>query len=176
MFQNEKKLCLAKEDRSKKGSIDEKCKPIIALLNKNENYYTTSSCSGRAYLWTGEKKNQSQWYNVTHDLIDDSFFTISTPGVVWIRVEPFILHVACKDMDAVETLLQAAQLVYKKSSLLSIPKRIVEIRGSEYIEMPFQKDNIPFFTNLPELQNIINQKLTKIFSRIKELEKKIEKI
>ena len=49
-FQNDKKTYLEKSDLSKKSSIDEKIFILANLINEQENYYTTSSCSGRAYI------------------------------------------------------------------------------------------------------------------------------
>lgn len=38
-------------DLSPKGSVDVKCLPVIDLLNKCDEYVTTSSCSGRIALF-----------------------------------------------------------------------------------------------------------------------------
>ena len=57
-FDNEKKLCLSKRDKSKKRTIDKGIKPLIDLLNSMEDYYTTSSCSGRILLI--EKKTDNK--------------------------------------------------------------------------------------------------------------------
>ena len=37
-------------DKSMKGSIDPKIVPLCEIINRHENYVTTSSCSGRVYL------------------------------------------------------------------------------------------------------------------------------
>ncbi len=49
-FEKEKKDCLSKIDKSKKGSIDKKIKELVDLINSLKDYYTTSSCSGRILL------------------------------------------------------------------------------------------------------------------------------
>src|SRR5437764_14316521 len=41
----------AKSDKSPKGSIDELMLPLINLLNKHNDYVTTSSCSGRIAVY-----------------------------------------------------------------------------------------------------------------------------
>ncbi|MCK5108013.1 MAG: hypothetical protein KAQ83_04765, partial [Nanoarchaeota archaeon] len=46
-FLNRKKVVLSKMDKSSKGSIDEKIKKICDIINEKEEYFTTSSCSGR---------------------------------------------------------------------------------------------------------------------------------
>lgn len=35
------------EDASRKSSIDARIKPLVDSINKSDNYFTTSSCSGR---------------------------------------------------------------------------------------------------------------------------------
>ena len=181
-FDNEKKTFLEKGDRSKKGSIDARVIPILNILNVHPDYYTTSSCSGRVYLWRGSgKKNETEWLKVSHELIDDDFFIIdNADGLVWLRVEPFILHVACRDLAAVHRLLTIVRTQYKKSCLLSLGKKLViEIRGSEFVEMPlYQDDRMLFSGELSFLTGMVNKKLTAIFSglerfaRLTEIEMK----
>jgi len=172
-FENEKKTFLGKFDQSKKGSIDEKCLSIIEVINKQDDYYTTPSCSGRVYLWRGDgKKNNTEWLKVSHDLVDYDFLNVGEEGLIWLRVEPFILHVACKDLTAANKFLSLAQKVYKKSTLLSISNKIiVEIRGSEFMEMPLYLDGKVLFNgDINWLTELVNSKLDKIFSRIKTFE------
>ena len=218
-FMNNKKTFLAKVDQSKKGSIDARVTPLLDTINKKADYYTTSSCSGRVYLWKGtEKKSEMEWLRVSHDLIDEDFvkiglggpsvnrpmacslsltaqpnfehasipkiisvllanhhslewwntprFNIEKSGVVWLRLEPFILHVACKDLECASAFLEKARRVYKKSSLLSTGSKImVEVRGSEFIEMPLYKDGKLLFCGDKEwLRKMINTKLQKIWA------------
>ena len=51
-FDREKREFLDKTDLSKKGSIDTPIVDLINLINSSDNYYTTSSCSGRAIIVT----------------------------------------------------------------------------------------------------------------------------
>ncbi|KNH04211.1 tRNA wybutosine-synthesizing protein [Perkinsela sp. CCAP 1560/4] len=72
------------KDLSKKGTVDERCLPIMEVLNKAvvpkssqqesaENhcgdFVTTSSCSGRILLWTGGNKSAGKWIFCSHDLV-----------------------------------------------------------------------------------------------------------
>lgn len=45
-----KKQCLKKLDLSKKGSVDEAIAHVVSLINSREEFFTTSSCSGRVIL------------------------------------------------------------------------------------------------------------------------------
>lgn len=51
-FKNIKKQILEASDLSKKGSIDEPVRDLVNYINELDDYVTTSSCSGRAILYT----------------------------------------------------------------------------------------------------------------------------
>ncbi len=177
-FPNEKKTYLSKQDKSKKGDIDEKVIPLLEIINAKDDYYTTSSCSGRVYLWTGTgKKNETKWINVSHELIDEEFFTIpESKGLVWLRVEAFILHVACKDLNAANQLLEKAKQIYKKSCLLSASNKIlVEIKGSELVEMPLYLDGkLLYQGELKWLVQLVNEKLRRMGEGREKLKKVVQ--
>lgn len=166
-FANNKKTHLTKADKSKKGGIDEKVIPLLETINTLPNYYTTSSCSGRVYLWKGTgKKSETQWLRMSHDLIDENFFECEDKNeVIWLRLEALILHIACKDLGAANALLEKTRTFYKKSCILSASSKIiVEVRGSEFIEMPLYKDGELLFSGDFEwLKEIINKKLEKMW-------------
>ncbi len=172
-FLNDKKTFLAKSDKSKKGSVDERLLPLINLINSKDHYYTTSSCSGRIYLWQGSgKKNETEWLKVSHELIRDDFFECGQMGLVWLRMEGAILHIACKDMDSANKLLEAVKMVCKKSGLLSASNKIiVEIRSSEFVEMPLYLDGKLLFSGeLSWLMDLLNQKLKQTWERMRKVE------
>ncbi len=146
--------------------MDEKVIPLVQLLNRLPDYYTTSSCSGRVYLWKGTgKKNQTQWLKVSHELITADFLDSDDKvGLIWLRLEPLILHVACKDLAAANTLLELVRRLYKKSCLLSIQNKIiVEVRGSEFMEMPLYLNGTRLFAGEKGwLVEVVNEKLKKM--------------
>jgi len=174
-FVNEKKTYLAKADKSKKGDIDTKIISLLGIINALPDYYTTSSCSGRAYLWKGTgKKSETQWIKVSHDLIEDDFFVCDEEKeVVWLRLEGAILHIACKDLGTANALLEKARKFYKKSCILSASNKIiVEIRGSEFMEMPFYKDGELLFSgDVRWLKDLINSKLEKMWADMEKFRK-----
>ena len=166
-FLNDKKTFLAKQDKSKKGEMDEKIVPLLQHINRHSDYYTTSSCSGRVCLWKGTgKKNETIWLKVSHELIMEDFLDSDDKvGLIWLRLEPLILHVACKDLAAANTFLELMRRLYKKSCLLSIQNKIiVEVRGSEFMEMPLYQDGKKLFAGDREwLVELINEKLEKMW-------------
>ena len=51
-FEKQKIACLSQVDMSKKGSIDDQIVDLIKYINAKENYFTTSSCSGRISVFS----------------------------------------------------------------------------------------------------------------------------
>lgn len=47
VFDVQKEACLSAVDMSRKGSIDEPILDLVSFINNQQNYFTTSSCSGR---------------------------------------------------------------------------------------------------------------------------------
>lgn len=138
-FENLKKNILEKEDKSKIGEVDKEIKELVDKINSSEDYFTTSSCSGRIVLQTGDKKTEIAWVKVSHDEVDlDWVKSTELPEkVLWFRMEPVILHVACRNIEKAQELLDKAQPIFKKSFIQTTRNKIlVEIKGSEYIETP----------------------------------------
>lgn len=198
-FLQQQQSALNKPDKSKKGKVDEKIQPLLELINRYSPYYTTSSCSGRIVLWRGSgKKNELEWLNVSHDLITSSFFDIDRKNhnlenhnqensnlqknrVIWLRLEPLILHVACQDLAAASLLLDLAKTMFKKSCLLTVKNKIiVEIRGSQFVEMPFFLQGMAFYSEDPIprswLVEELNTKLKRQWQLMGILEQKIKEI
>jgi len=176
-FTNQKKTFLSKLDKSKKGEIDVKVIPLITLINARKDMYTTSSCSGRIDLWVGNgKKNQCEWLKVSHNFITEDFFNIAYPSrLVWLRLEPFIMHICCKDLDVANALLEKAKKIYKKSCILTAQNKIIlEIRGSEAMEMPFALEGKVLFNGKRSwLVEFLNEKMKRIEEGITKFEKMI---
>lgn len=141
-FENQKKTFLAKLDKSKKGSIDKEIRPLVDLINKNPNYYTTSSCSGRIVLLSkkSEKKQEAEWLLISHKSIDLSAVKKALSNIpeneVWFRFEPLITHVAARTIEDAQKLIDNARAVgFKRSGIQSTRKKIViEIASTEIID------------------------------------------
>lgn len=176
-FPNRKKTFLEKLDKSKKGELDQRLISLLDLINSQKDYFTTSSCSGRVLLYqTTGKKNETTWLRVSHQPITKDFFDHleQQKELVWLRLEPFITHVACQDLDSALALLNQAKTVFKKSSLLSAANKIiVELKGSEFLELPLAKDQQFLIKEkyLELLIRIINRKLKRIWQNTEKLEK-----
>jgi tRNA G37 N-methylase Trm5/tRNA(Phe) wybutosine-synthesizing methylase Tyw3 len=221
-FENSKNQCLGKRDKSSAGRIDPKAVDICAVINELPQYYTTSSCAGRCFLYRGpgiKSTNEFTRFRVSHDTIEDArrYFDLSTLSSdptggadpvrsigqfehaerlrelglahaermremgatdeaavspsevlhvdessdieaattasastsastpttsegdsVWLRFEPFILHVACVSQNAASDLMAAARPAFKNVGLTTWKdsKFLVAIWGDEGLDMP----------------------------------------
>jgi tRNA wybutosine-synthesizing protein 3 len=146
-FSEQKKKTLSKADKSKKGEIDSDILDIVNYINSKENFYTTSSCSGRIVVLSKKtgKKYDCDWLFTSHSQIgfEELKPIIAKPSEykIWFREEPMILHVCCKSLADANHLLKIAKTVYKRAGIISTDKRIiVEIIGSEFMDTIISKD------------------------------------
>lgn len=141
-FDRQKRDILARDDKSKKGSVDEEILPLVETINKTKDYYTTSSCAGRILFIVRHdyKKNEAWWLIVTHSKMkfEDFKDIMDNPGEddVWFKQEPPILHVACRDIEKAQILVNVArECGFKRSGIQGTKKRIiVEMASTEFIE------------------------------------------
>lgn len=154
-FQQLKDSCLRKDDLSLKGSIDELIRPLVNIINKNQYYYTTSTCSGRTtliekpYGQPGLKKGSNFLFS-SHELIDKSTFDTVIRGFIenqneveenclWLKFEPFIMHVQCYDLYKAQVLLNIALEKGCRNSGITLGKHekfMVAVRSTSFMEIP----------------------------------------
>ncbi|MFQ5531576.1 MAG: tRNA wybutosine-synthesizing 3 family protein [Candidatus Nanoarchaeia archaeon] len=69
-FKQRKQDTLNKLDKSSKGHWDKKISKLCDKINIMDNYYTTSSCSGRIVIMVdGDKKSKNLFIKIYHDLL-----------------------------------------------------------------------------------------------------------
>lgn len=178
-FQTWKKNFLSKKDKSNKGAIDRPILKLIETINKKENYFTTSSCSGRTTLWiepkTGRKKDVEFLYE-THSKTTikrlEKHLKQRPKQLLWFRFEPMILHVSCRTIEDANSLLDAIRQHFKHSGIMAARKKIMlEIRGSEFIETPVAEKG-KLLINKVYLKKLIeeaNKKLKQTHQKINAL-------
>ena len=151
-FGKEKKEFLNKKDKSRKKKIDIKIKKLVDRINSLDDFYTTSSCSGRILLIAQHKsgrKDKAKWMFSSHDKVD--FEKVYPKKVlknlpkedVWLRVEPAILHVACKSQNNAISLLNLARNIgFRRSGIISIGKNrlVLELVSTEKIDALVSKN------------------------------------
>ena len=143
-FEKRKKATLSKLDKSFKKSWDERIVGLCEKINFLDNFYTTSSCSGRVVLIRDErKKGPGLFVKVWHGKI--SFEELRKElekikkGNVKFKSEPCILHVACESLEEGLDFLEKARGVgFKRGGLISGSKNkfVLELIGTEKLEFP----------------------------------------
>lgn len=148
-FQKEKFIQFKKQDRSSKGDIDKIILRLIEKINSKNDYYTTSSCSGRIVLIKGkEKKQEGLFIYRTHERI--SLKELKTElqkaikkyhGLIYFKMESCIMHVACSSLQKAQEIINKAKLAgWKKSGVVSLESKknrvMCELKSTENIEMP----------------------------------------
>src|SRR6218665_1807893 len=123
-FANEKKQTLGKVDKSIAASIDEPIREIVNDINARDNFFTTSSCSGRIII-TGNKKfhpveeenaegnvkyntkKNLKWLYNSHTVIEDEGTEMIEKitenhqdyQTLTLKFEPAILHIRSNSVD-----------------------------------------------------------------------------
>jgi tRNA wybutosine-synthesizing protein 3 len=62
------------QDASRKSSIDVHIRGLVDCINSSDNYFTTSSCSGRFLAFSQDEvyvKKNCEWIKVSHDPLSD---------------------------------------------------------------------------------------------------------
>ncbi|MBU2562671.1 MAG: hypothetical protein KKF68_03355 [Nanoarchaeota archaeon] len=182
-FSQRKQSILSKLDKSSKKSWDKKITLLCKKINSSEDYYTTSSCSGRVVLMINQdKKEEGLFLKIYHDLISynqlkEDLIQISKKNKRFLKFkqEPCILHVACKNLESAQKLYALAKLAgWKKSGIISSEKRfIVELNSTERLEFPIiEKGKILVDDSfLKIIVRESNSKLKKSWNKVEKLEK-----
>ena len=184
-FQQRKQDILSKPDKSSIGKWDEKIVFLCNKINSLENYYTTSSCSGRVvFMIEQEKKSHNLFLAVSHELISFNWLKNNLNKIIKnkrlnkllikLKCEPLILHVVCKNLENASLLLEKAKSSGMKHSGIHYfgKKIILEITGDDRLEFPISNKNKILVNDnfLKLISGESNKKLKKSWNMIKKLE------
>lgn len=181
-FDKRKKDVLSKLDKSHIGGWDEKIANLCNKINLTDNYYTTSSCSGRAILiLEQDKKAENLFISVHHDKIslkqlkEDLGFALKKGKDVKFKLEPCILHVSCRNLEDAEKICAKGKLAgWKKTGIIGMRNGFsVELNATDRLEFPITQENkILVDDNFLKITvDESNKKLEKSWEKIKRLEK-----
>ncbi len=136
------------ENAKEKGVVDEGVIPYLDLINSHPDYVTSSSCYGRIVLidLPNYTKRDSKFLYKWHRTVmaDEAWGALenSTGKLVWLKADPLILHVSCRDVAAASKLLRVkAAAGMKRGGIFSIaPNRVqIELEGTYRMELPVKK-------------------------------------
>ncbi|USS39888.1 hypothetical protein NF865_05810 [Thermococcus aggregans] len=195
MFLYEKNFDLQKKkaleslnDALKKGLVDSDIISLLDKINSLENYFTTSSCSGRISVMQmpdlGDKLN-AIWLGKWHREVslEEVLEAIKKykEGQLWFLVRSPILHVSARTLeDAVRFLNLAIGVGFKYSNIKSVShkKLLVEIRSTERMDVPLGKDGELWVSTdyLEKIVKMANLQLRRAKEKLRRLENEIEKL
>ena len=180
-FQEQKTKQLSRADKSNIGKWDFKIKNLCEKINKKKEYYTTSSCGGRVVLLkSSDEKIKNAFLFRSHNKISfkelkKALNDIGYNGLVEFQQTTCILHVACDSLNSAQELVNKAKNSgWKHSGIMSSKKRImVELHSTEKIEFPIMDEKKALVDDefLKLVVKIANEKLERVWEKIKRLEK-----
>jgi tRNA wybutosine-synthesizing protein 3 len=181
-FLQRKTAVLSKLDKSSIGKWDKKIINLCKKINSLPDFYTTISCSGRAILMVQQdKKGKDLFLRTWHEKI--SFNELKKAlnefakmkRIVKFKLEPPIIHVACRDLNKATEMLEKAKYIgFKRSSILTCDRNIfVELNTSDRLEFPIIKNSKILVDDefLKLVVGMSSQKLENGWGKIQKLEK-----
>jgi len=153
IFEEQKKKAL---ERLRIRGADEEVAGIIEKLNRLEDFYTTSSCSGRVALICIPEigaKREAEFIGKWHRAVtkEEVLAAIKAPkqGEVWLLSQSPILHVSCRGLEKAKALLRIAiESGFKYSGIKAISKDngkvMMEIMSTERMDVPLGEDDMLF--------------------------------
>jgi tRNA wybutosine-synthesizing protein 3 len=155
---------------------------LVQFINSLPDYYTTSSCSGRISIYIEDREHTKgiEWLLVqhctvsledVHKILSNSLTICQDPNLIFFKCECFILHIACRTIEAGSILQQIAlSCGFRESGLtLGQKKTMLAIRTTSFcLESPILDSNreLVSFSVLKTIVVEANRKLLQNFSRI----------
>jgi tRNA wybutosine-synthesizing protein 3 len=166
-----------KEDLSRKHSIDDYIINLINRINNHNDYYTSSSCSGRTIVFTStptvtsSTKSDCQWLYVTHEQADLNAILNCLEqrskdiDMISMKFEAFILHIICRTLECAKVLLNIAlECGYRNSGLVisNQGKITLAIRSTHALEVPLVIGGRLYVNQdyITQIVSIANEKMT----------------
>ncbi|KAH3867139.1 tRNA wybutosine-synthesizing protein 3 homolog isoform X2 [Dreissena polymorpha] len=147
VFDTQKRSCLSGLDLSRKGSIDAPILDLVSFINGHNNFFTTSSCSGRIIIVDNDpegvvKKKGCKWLLTSHDCVHPDQVIESlgkSEGNAALKFEAFVMHVQCRKLENAQLMLSSGVGSGFRNSGLSVGNKgkfIAAIRSTQSLEVP----------------------------------------
>lgn len=130
----------------KEGKADKLILPLLRKINLNPDLVSLSSCSGRIVLLMADEsgKKNASFYAKWHGTVDPEDVELELSSYsermpLWFRVEPFILHIAAKDLESARGFMDKLRKSgVKRGGIQVIGKEriMMEFQGTGYLAMP----------------------------------------
>jgi tRNA wybutosine-synthesizing protein 3 len=157
-FEAEKKEAL---ERLERRGADDEVMPILKRLNALDDFFTTSSCSGRIVVIClpeiGAKREAvfvGKWHRPVRKeevIAAIAEAPASTDAELWFIVQSPILHVACRTVDKAAALLRLAldagfKYSGMKGTAATTGRVVVELMSTERMDVPLAAAGTIFYT------------------------------
>lgn len=182
-FAQDKVKQLERKDPSDEGKWDDAIKDACEKLNKSENFYTTSSCSGRIVLIKAlEEKAEGVFLFKSHEKISFNQLKRELERIskeykdeVYFKQETCIIVAGCKTIEDAQKLVDKfKEAGWKRTGIMASRKRIiVEAMSTEYMSLPIM-DKGKILVDDDYLRRIVreaNRRLERVREKIKRFEK-----
>lgn len=199
IFQRLKHETLNRKDLSIKGSIDEPILPLVNIVNASPYYYTSSTCSGRITLIrkptekSGIKKGSDflltchehikfdQLIDIYNSFISRQEDSSTLHDCLWLKFEPFIIHIQCFNLDRASKLLTTALAEGNRNSGITFGKHdkyMLAVRSTSSMEVPiyYGSEKILPDDYLRFLCDEANRRLTESTARLDRFQNSVEKL
>jgi len=187
-FSEGKKRALQKLEKAcSSGEVDSGILPILNIINKTDDHFTSSSCFGRIVVLEipviGDKKNAKflgKWHREVN--YNELFGSIkkAKAGQIWLLSQSPVVHIISKTPESADRLLKTAiSSGFKHSGLKSFGKKnVVEICSTERLDAPIGRDGKVFCNedHLKLLLDISNEIIKKSIQKLKRLEKSLKEL
>jgi tRNA wybutosine-synthesizing protein 3 len=149
VFGDEKRRAL---ERLQRSGADEEVDELLQRINELDDFFTTSSCSGRIVLISlpeiGAKREAvflGKWHRSVRKEEVLAAMSDTGNGDVWLIAQSPIVHVACRGLEKATALLRIAlESGFKYSGIKAIAKDdekvMVEIMSTERMDVPVATD------------------------------------
>ena len=185
-FESQKREAMKKlSDAVDSGNADKGILPLLEFINSLEDFYSTSSCSGRVVLLHDMgNKLDSSWLGKWHREVgvDEVLAAMKNPpagGTVLFKYESAILHLVARDLKGAKKLLVIAREAgYKRAGIqgLNEDRHLVEICDTGSIDVPIiEKGKVLVDDNyMGCLVALANKKFRNGMEKLERLEKNIK--
>lgn len=168
------------------NKVDEDIKDILKIINSNDEYFTSSSCSGRIVLIElpslGNKKEAKflgKWHRVVEYFEIDNALKSANKGMIWLLAQSPILHIIAKSNISADKMIKIAiSSGFKNSGIKSFSSNIVvEICSTERLDMPIGRDSDLYCSkkHLDFLIDVSNDIIKRSKNKLKLLKKNLDK-
>ena len=175
------------ETALKQGKMDSQMVKLCEFTAETKNFFTSSCCSGRIVLLEkrGNRKIDTFFHRKWHrkikieELLEG--FKESTKGELWLKVDPFILHLGCVDLEHAKKVLEAMKKagVKRGGIIVAEPgKFLIEFQGTESMSIPLRekKKKLAGEDYIRALLPRANKLLKRNYARLEKLETELRNV